>query len=654
MPGPGSESGLSLPSVASVAVTSVSIQSPHWGTNSFKGCRFCRRDRTCANPIVVARATKPFLQFKSERHFDCLLCLGKIRRSNGSVVTSEQHKGFANKLATDEDAYNTHMTELAEYEASLQDKDKSRKRKRVVEEDPGSQFLLVETSSSSHSQMLELLVLMSQESGVEARQLLGILWPSAIYKQHTGEDPKPEWLTKMQIGGSTVVGVLRDPALGTYEMTDFKRAFGANVLTAADSEDAIGNEMDETWKRVQALNAVGTTQAEKDGQTYMLLDAVSSGKRKDDSFDDLLDFAAVEESQREDEAKVLRKEETREVAAPSQNKSPAATKQTKEIQASERLLLEADQMLENLANEDAIMTVKPKALGTVCDRLQNRLTPALCAIYCQGYDASDPSAAATPGMTCLEKLRQKQRVLGSVKDHLDLVAGLHETKTTGQNLYKAAVAAKSDDFKPVLKCYEIALQRAVDSAATEKDYPTMMTLLKEDRTSFNLSILEDADRQARFQEREVTRLCVSLLAEDNRVNEVASLVNVVLGPTSCLPGSSSVRKEFEMLSLILFPMQPELDVAKLEATAGQFREDKNLTLHKVMTNFPTGLLILDGVAQAVVARREDERQVLKLKEMLDSVAKVSALPDGLTNVDEMKKLVKPMETIAETYAEAGT
>ena len=105
-------------------------------------------------------------------------------------------------------------------------------------------------------------------------------------------------------------------------------------------------------------------------------------------------------------------------ANPSPNKSPAATKQMKEIQASERALLEADQMLENLANEDAIMTVKPKALGTLCDRLQNRLTPALCAIYCQGYDASDSSAAATPGMTCLEKLRKKQRVLASVKDHL--------------------------------------------------------------------------------------------------------------------------------------------------------------------------------------------------------------------------------------------
>ena len=200
----------------------------------------------------------------------------------------------------------------------------------------------------------------------------------------------------------------------------------------------------------------------------------------------------------------------------------------------------------------------------------------------------------------------------------------------------------------------LALQRAVDSAATEKDYPTMMTLLKEDRTSFNISILEDADRQARFQEREVTRLCVSLLAEDNRVNEVASLVNVVLGPTSCLPVSSSIRKEFDMLALILFPMKPELDVAQLESTASKFREDKNLTLHKVMTNFPTGLLILDGVAQAVVARREDERQVLKLKEMLDGVAKVAPLPDGLTDVDEITKLAEPMQSIAETYGEAGT
>ena len=35
----------------------------------------------------------------------------------------------------------------------------------------------------------------------------------------------------------------------------------------------------------------GSAQAEKDGESFMLLDAASSGKRKDDSFDDLLDFA---------------------------------------------------------------------------------------------------------------------------------------------------------------------------------------------------------------------------------------------------------------------------------------------------------------------------------------------------------------------------
>ena len=132
MPGPGSESGLSLPSVATV-----SSQSPHWGTSSFKGCRFCRRDRTYPNPIVAARATKPFLQFKSERHFDCLLCLGKIRRCNCNLVNAEHLKAFAQKLSTDDDAYNAHMGELCEYESSLQDKDKSKKRRRVVAEAHG-------------------------------------------------------------------------------------------------------------------------------------------------------------------------------------------------------------------------------------------------------------------------------------------------------------------------------------------------------------------------------------------------------------------------------------------------------------------------------------------------------------------------------------
>ena len=49
---------------------------------------------------------------------------------------------------------------------------------------------------------------------------------------------------------------------GTYEVTDFKRAFGSNVLQAASSSTAItADEVENTWKHVQKISAVGTTEA---------------------------------------------------------------------------------------------------------------------------------------------------------------------------------------------------------------------------------------------------------------------------------------------------------------------------------------------------------------------------------------------------------
>lgn len=49
---------------------------------------------------------------------------------------------------------------------------------------------------------------------------------------------------------------------GTYEVTDFKRAYGANVLQAASTSTAVGaNEVENTWKHVQKVSAVGVAEA---------------------------------------------------------------------------------------------------------------------------------------------------------------------------------------------------------------------------------------------------------------------------------------------------------------------------------------------------------------------------------------------------------
>ena len=102
-------------------------QSSLWGTPSFKGCRYCRRDRTFPNPVVQARDDKPHLQFKSDRHSECLPCIGKMRRCNPTFSTSEQKTSFAKKLAEDDSSYIQHMGELAAYEEKLQQPVKKRR-----------------------------------------------------------------------------------------------------------------------------------------------------------------------------------------------------------------------------------------------------------------------------------------------------------------------------------------------------------------------------------------------------------------------------------------------------------------------------------------------------------------------------------------------
>ena len=111
---PASESALSLP-------PSHASQSSLWGTSTFKGCRYCRRDRTHPNPVVASREEKPTLQFKSDRHSECLPCCGKIRRCNPTLSTSESRASYAKKLQDCDQSYLQHMNELADYEQLLQE-----------------------------------------------------------------------------------------------------------------------------------------------------------------------------------------------------------------------------------------------------------------------------------------------------------------------------------------------------------------------------------------------------------------------------------------------------------------------------------------------------------------------------------------------------
>ena len=238
-----------------------------------------------------------------------------------------------------------------------------------------------------------------------------------------------------------------------------------------------------------------------------------------------------------------------------------------------------------------------------------------------------------------------------------MVTAIHEPGNfTGKDLYdKARETADNagSDLKVIPKVYEMALQRALDQAATDKNYDSMMELLKDTAGGFNITILPSSEARSKFQEREVTRFCCSLLAEENRVAEVEKLLAVVLGPSSCLAGDSSIRKEFEMLRTLLRPMDLDIEIQILERNALAFQQDKNLSLHKVMTNFPTGLVILDSVSVAVVARRTDLEQQTKLHEIVNDVNAMQRLPEDVS-LDGLGAALQPIKDISKKYFEASS
>ena len=239
-----------------------------------------------------------------------------------------------------------------------------------------------------------------------------------------------------------------------------------------------------------------------------------------------------------------------------------------------------------------------------------------------------------------------------------MVAGLSDSKVSGEQLWKSACACDGT-FKPPGKVAEIAVQRAVDAAAAEKQYEHMMTLLTPTDASdsnspdiFNINILKDDAARARFQEREVTRLCCSLLAEADKVSEVDKLLGVVLAQSSCLPADCAIKSEFIMLQKLLNPMKEDVPLADLRETAAKFKEEKALKLHKVVTCFPTGLLILERVAAAILQREKDFEMQAQLDKMLQ-LATAYKRPDEMTPMERLAETLEGLQEAWDIHQQAG-
>ena len=313
-------------------------------------------------------------------------------------------------------------------------------------------------------------------------------------------------------------------------------------------------------------------------------------------------------------------------------------KQAKEIQASQRVLLEGTQVMQNLQGNDTWHLVKTKVLQAITSKVQGRLTPQLVAVYTLGYDPTNASEQPTAGMDVLEKLRDVQRLLNAVAD---FVAALHSETATGREIWIAGRAATCDGFQPPSMLAQYALQKDLDSMAKDRDLTGMRALLRctddpEPNQAFNASLIPEGEQRQTFLDREITRLVAELLREEQKVPQVKELILAVLS-MKLLPNESAIKPELEKLAPLLQPMNTEVIATDdLKMVLNDFRTNKSLKLYKCLNNFSTGLLILENAGKALNQRIKDASLESQISELVEDASKLVDV-QSFTSFEELKE-----------------
>lgn len=194
----------------------------------------------------------------------------------------------------------------------------------------------------------------------------------------------------------------------------------------------------------------------------------------------------------------------------------AQSKLVKELQGSERVVLEVQQLMRNLNDPATFATVTPTVLKNVQNRLKGRLTPSLVHLYSQGYDPSE-NGEITDGMKTLESLRELERHISRVEP---LVVAVQNKSLSGKELLQTSLEAECEGFKCPAKLIELAIQRDLEKAWAIQnfaDFAAVLTAGEETGDLLNISRISVEAEQIEFQDRELTKACSNLLREEGKV-----------------------------------------------------------------------------------------------------------------------------------------
>ena len=342
-----------------------------------------------------------------------------------------------NEVQTVTEAYDSHCNLVQRYENCLngiEQKPIRQRRKRADAEDD---------DSDDDTTAPEKLVKTTHGTELESRRLVAVFWPKHVYKAIEKADPPQQSLTKWSLSGTPRMGLMRHPKHGSPPGTEeiFQRQFAnatAESLLSKSSDQLREGEIDDWYKVSSAAVTVNTKLIEDghgvDAMTIKSASAAaygpsSSKKRRGVEDDDMglqwdtgLSIAGPVDADGEPARHARRRSMgpsagssassqtsrtpkskqsksgmedlsstplgKQQVATPTSAKvtKSSAQRREKEINLSEKCILEVQQIQRSLGSSTTCMSVTCKQANTLAEKITARLSPDLIALDSQGYD----------------------------------------------------------------------------------------------------------------------------------------------------------------------------------------------------------------------------------------------------------------------------
>ena len=248
-----------------------------WGSDTFKGCKFCRRQRNHPNPVVSELEQYPTLRFRSDRHTECNICYGVQRQTNPLRCKRK----YAETMRTSDAEFQTYVETVQRYEDQINGVAPKIRRKH-------GEGLVAPSALQATINSVEGTVL-------EARKFLGIFWPTAIYEKAVGKKLTRAELGEVTHNGEKVKGIFRPEQhgrpVGTFEMW-------ATGYSGVEKQEGLHNkeaslregESADVFKAAQRHVKVTPVVKEIDGISAISMRTAPKINPDEDELDDLWSF----------------------------------------------------------------------------------------------------------------------------------------------------------------------------------------------------------------------------------------------------------------------------------------------------------------------------------------------------------------------------